>query len=266
MSDRVVRLTVAYDGTDFNGWQRQTGARSVQEAIEKALQTMHGHPVPVTGAGRTDSGVHATGQVADFTTDIASIPVDRFVQALNRLLPSDVRILEAEQAWDGFSARFDARLRRYKYYINYGSLQLPHLDRYAWRLFRKPDIRRLNRMASYLRGELDCTTFAAAGDPGVSMNRYLHNAVFYAEGNALVFEIAANAFLWKMVRSITGTLVELDAAGAPPEAMRDALLARDRSMAGTTAPARGLFLWNVEYYPQGGRPPEPALYDRQKDG
>ncbi|MBN2874414.1 MAG: tRNA pseudouridine(38-40) synthase TruA [Spirochaetales bacterium] len=255
MSDRVIRLVVAYDGTDFCGWQRQAGQRTVQESLETALRTMHGHPVPVVGAGRTDSGVHAVGQVAHFATDIASIPANRFEPALNRLMPPDVRVVRSADADPGFHARFDARLRRYKYYLRAGPVQLPHLDRYAWRLFRTPDARRLNRLAACLHGEIDCATFAAAGDKSVSTFRYLHHAAFYQEGDALVFEIAANAFLYRMVRSIVGTLVELDAEGAPPEAMRDVLLARDRNRAGTTAPARGLFLWNVEYdVPQSPTP------------
>ncbi len=248
MSDRVIKLVIAYDGTDFCGWQRQSGTRTVQESIESALETMHGHPVPIVGAGRTDSGVHAVGQVAHFTTDIARIPADRFEPALNRLMPRDVRIVRAEDASPDFHARFGARSRRYKYHIRVGPNQMPHLDRYAWRLFKRPDLARLNRLASCLHGELDCSTFASAQDPSQSRFRYLHHAVFHAEGDGLVFDIAANAFLWRMVRSIVGTLIELDAQGADDGAMRDLLKSGDRSRAGVTAPAHGLFLWNVEYY------------------
>ncbi len=248
MSDRVIKMTLAYDGTDFCGWQRQLGSRTVQEEIEKALATMHGHPVSIVGAGRTDSGVHASGQVAHFITDIASIPADRFEPALNRIMPRDVRIIRASDAHPDFHARFDARLRRYKYYLRCGTTQLPHLDRYAWRIFKRPDIGMLNRLASCLRGELDCDAFTAAKDPSQNRSRYLHHAAFYAEGDAIVFDIAANAFLWRMVRSLVGTLVELEASGASDSAMRDILESRDRSRVGATAPSRGLFLWNVAYY------------------
>lgn len=248
MSDRVVRMTVAYDGTDFCGWQRQPGSRTVQEEIEKALAAMHGHPVCIVGAGRTDSGVHASGQVAHFISDIASIPAGRFEPALNRIMPRDVRIVRASDAHPDFHARFDARLRRYKYYLRYGPTQTPHLDRYAWRIWKRPDIVRLNRLASCLRGELDCDAFAASKDPSKNRSRYIHHAVFYVEGEAIVFDIAANAFLWRMVRSLVGTLVELESSGAPDSAMRDILESRDRSRVGATAPSRGLFLWNVEYY------------------
>jgi tRNA pseudouridine38-40 synthase len=219
MTERVIRMTVAYDGTDYSGWQRQAGVRTVQEEIERALAKMHGHHVPIVGAGRTDSGVHAAGQVAHFVTDIARIPADRFEPALNKFLPRDIRIVKAADAHPDFHARFDARSRRYKYFFRIGRAQSPHLDRFAWRLFKQPDIVRLNRMASCLRGEIDCEAFTAAKDPSESRFRYLHHAVFYVEGDALVFDISANAFLWRMVRSLVGTLVELDANGATGNAL-----------------------------------------------
>lgn len=250
MSKRCIRMTVAYDGTDFSGWQRQAEQRSVQGEIESALATMHGHAVAVTAAGRTDAGVHAAGQVVHFHSDIASIPADKFKLALNKLMPRDVRIIDASEAQPGFHARFDARLRRYKYFIRFDCPPLPHLDRYAWRLAHRPDIRRLNRLSACLRGELDCTAFATAKDPHDNRFRYLHHAIFYMEGQSLVFDIAANAFLWHMVRSLTGTLVELDRKAAPDDALRRIIESKDRKYAGATAPANGLFLWQVEYYRQ----------------
>lgn len=244
---RKIKLVLAYDGTDFSGWQRQLGQRTVQEELEKAVEKMHGCPVAIMGAGRTDSGVHAVGQTAHFSSNIKSIPAERFEPALNSLLPKDIRIIKASEAGKNFHARFDARLRRYKYYIRYGKNQLPHLDRYAWRLFKKPDINRLNRMASCLHGELDCSAFASAQDKSHSRKRYIYHAAFYPEGDALVFDIAANAFLWRMVRSITGTLIELDDSKKDEREMKKILDSRDRSLAGATAPAKGLFLWSVLY-------------------
>ncbi|TFG84966.1 MAG: tRNA pseudouridine(38-40) synthase TruA [Spirochaetales bacterium] len=247
-NERTIRLTLAYDGTDFSGWQRQPRDRSVQEELEKALVKMHGHPVSVVGAGRTDSGVHAAGQVAHFFSDIASIPAERFTLALNKLMPADVRVLRAQEAHPDFHARYDARLRRYRYFMYASSRSLPARDRYAWRLSGRPDLKKLNRLASCLRGEVDCTAFAAAKDPSENRFRYLHHAVFHYEANAIVFDVAANAFLWRMVRSLVGTLIHLERAGAGDGAMRDILESGDRSLAGATAPARGLFLWNVDYY------------------
>lgn len=258
MSRRTIRLTLAYDGTEFSGWQRQLGRRSVQEELERALSIMHGRELGVQGAGRTDSGVHAAGQVAHFHSDIAGIPADRYAPALNKHLPRDVRILESAEAHPDFHARYDARLRRYKYYLYASSRSWPHRDRYAWRLPAAPDLRRLNRLASCLRGELDCTAFAAAKDPSEHRYRYLHHAAFYAEGDYLVFDVAANAFLWRMVRSLVGTLIELERSGAEDGAMRAILESGDRSLAGATAPARGLFLWNVEYYERRPADASPA--------
>ena len=208
---------------------------------------MHGHTVPLTGSGRTDSGVHAAGQVANFFTDIQSIPPDRFVPALNSLLSRDIRILDSREVDSSFHARFDARARTYRYFLYCGKHPLAHEMPYIWYLGRWPDIARLNRMASFLSGEIDCSTFTAAGDQSHTRSRYLYGAHFFPEGERLVFEISANAFLWKMVRSITGTLLWLEEKGLPPEEFSRILESRDRKQAGPTAPGNGLFLWDVRY-------------------
>lgn len=247
MSERGVKLVLAYDGSDFSGWQRQKDERSVQEEIEKALQRMHGHPVALAGSGRTDAGVHARGQVASFRTDIAGIPIPKFVPALNSLLPRDVRVLEAHEASPSFHARFDARLRVYRYFMAPGGMILPTRARYAWSLPHWPDLARLNAMAAILRGEKDYSAFCLPRDKSLSRFRYVHSASFSMDGEELVFEISANAFLWRMVRSLTGTMVSFDAKGLGAADFRRVLESRDRKLAGETAPAHGLFLWRVEY-------------------
>lgn len=253
---RNIKLRVSYDGTAFSGWQSQsgkaempgkTGGRTVQDALERALEKMHGHRVDVIGSGRTDSGVHAAGQVANFLTDIASIPAGRFIPALNSLLPRDVRVLDAAEVPASFHARFDARERTYRYFLYCGSRPLAHELPYIWHLGRWPDIMKLNRMASHLAGEIDCSTFTAAGDQSRTRSRYLFGAHFFPEGERLVFEISANAFLWKMVRSITGTLIDLDSRGADADDFTRILNSRERRNAGPTAPPEGLFLWDVRY-------------------
>lgn len=249
---RNIALTISYDGTNFLGWQKQNEkaagkGRTVQEDIERALEKMHGHPVALIGSGRTDSGVHAAGQVANFMTDIASIPPVRFIQALNSMLPHDVRILDSRKVSAAFHARFDARARTYRYFIHCGASPLAHEMPYVWHIGRWPDVERLNRMASCLYGEIDCTTFAAIGDASKTRFRYLYGASFFIDGNKLVFEISANAFLWKMVRSITGTLIELDMKNAEPREFARRLESKNRREAGATAPGNGLFLWNVRY-------------------
>ncbi|VBB41179.1 tRNA pseudouridine synthase A [uncultured Spirochaetota bacterium] len=251
MSTKAVQLVVAYDGTDFGGWQRQKNARSVQEELEKALQTIHGHPVKLTGAGRTDAGVHALGQVAGFFSDIPTIPVERFKVALNSLLPKDIRVMGASPAPGDFHARFDASLRRYRYFVLCGSRQDPFRNRYAWCISRQPALAKLNAMAEVLVGEHDFSAFASAGDSSLSRSRFVQESYFWYEGESLVYQVAANAFLWRMVRSLVGTMLFFEAkTSSQAEAsdlMRGILEGGDRKKAGPTAPPEGLFLWNVEY-------------------
>ena len=251
MTGRAIKLVISYDGTDYGGWQRQKNARSIQEELEKALASMHGHPVRLTGAGRTDAGVHAMGQVAGFFTDIASIPSGKFLPALNRLLPRDIRILQATDAPDGFHARFDASFRAYRYFIMPDGLQDAFSQRFAWCIGRQPSLSKLNAMASVLPGEHDFTSFSSAKDASPSKCRYLRDASFSTDGMNIVFHVSANAFLWRMVRSLVGTMLFLEPqASDSREAsamMRSILDARDRKKAGPTAPPFGLFLWNVEY-------------------
>ena len=246
---RTIKLLIAYDGTDFSGWQRQDGSnfRTVQGLIEGALAKMHGRPVALAGSGRTDAGVHAVAQAASFTTDIASIQAGRFVPALNGLLPKDVRIIGANEEKPGFHARFNARMRTYRYFFICGRQALPHESRYALQLWRHPRIDLLNAYCRLLPGERDCSVFAGAGDKSKSRLRYIYNAVFFAEGDRLVFEISANAFLWKMVRSLAGTFLHYEERGAPPDLLRDIIASADRSLAGPTLEPQGLFLWNVDY-------------------
>ncbi len=254
MTRRPIQLVVSYDGTDFAGWQRQKNARSVQEEIEKALEKMHGHPVRLTGAGRTDAGVHALGQVAGFFTDIASIPAEKFLLALNKLLPRDIRVLYAGDAPRDFHARFDASLRRYRYFFLCSSHQDAFSQRYAWCLSRQPSIGKLNAMASVIVGEHDFSAFASAKDISVSKSRFIQDSSFWFEGGKLVYQVSANAFLWRMVRSLVGTMIFFESKAATEadaaKLMLDILVSADRKEAGPTAPPYGLFLWNVEYGPR----------------
>jgi tRNA pseudouridine38-40 synthase len=251
---RNIRLLIAYDGTDFCGWQRQSGEaggfgrRSVQGTIEEALEKIHREKTPLTGAGRTDSGVHAAGQTANFYTPIGSIPAGRFVPALNGFLPRDVRILEARETRRDFHARFDAKSRTYRYHLICGRPALPQELRYGLFLRRRPRIRLLNDYGRLLLGERDCSLFAGPGDSSRSRFRYISRCGFFVQGDALIFEITANAFLWKMVRSILGTLLFLEERSLAPEALRDLLDRGDHRLAGPTLPGRGLSLWKVEYY------------------
>ena len=245
---RRIRLTVAYDGTDFSGWQIQSSARTVQGEMHRSLERMHGHPVRLEAAGRTDAGVHARGQVVSLTTDLDSIPVETLPRAINSFLPVDVRIMAAQQTAPEFHARFSARSRTYRYYLYPTEIGYPHLRRHCLLVRQAPDIDRLTGYADCLIGSRDYTTFAATGgDHGRSMTRRVLVASWYELGDFLVFEITANAFLWKMVRSIVGTMIDLEAAAAGRDEMEAIIAAADRRRAGPTAPARGLFLEHVGY-------------------
>lgn len=246
MATRNIRAVLSYDGTDFCGWQSQASGRTVQGAVESALERLHGERVAVRVAGRTDSGVHAAGQVVNFKSD-SSIPAERFVQAMNQHLPPDVRILKSEIVNDDFDARFDAKIRVYKYYFSGGIVRDPSRGRYSWFLPGAPDVVRLNRYASALVGTHDFSTFAAAGDTSNSRVREVFSAGFFVEGGRLVFKIAANAFLYRMVRSLVGTMIELERQGFGPVEMRRRLEARERGVCGQTAPPWGLFLHKVIY-------------------
>jgi len=255
---RNILLTISYDGTDFCGWQRQDkkgveAERTVQGEIEKALEKLHKQKVILYGSGRTDSGVHGLGQAANFYSPIESIPAENYVKALNAFLPQDVRILSACEKDEAFNARFSATSRVYHYFISTDVAVPANMTRYVWHVKNyEPDLERLNHFCKCLRGEIDCASFAASGDDSVSTSRYIDNARFFYQndiwGNKLlVFEIEANAFLWKMVRTITGTLINLDRDNKPLDSMEKILKAKDRKLAGVTAPSTGLFLYEIKF-------------------
>ena len=257
---RNILLTISYDGTDFCGWQRQDDAvsggeaeRTVQGEIEKALEKIHKEKTTLYGSGRTDSGVHAVGQAANFYSPVDSMPAENYVRALNAFLPSDVRIMAAREVPEDFSARKSATSRVYRYFISFGDTTASDNMRFTWLVKNyTPNLERLNKYCECLRGELDCSSFAASGDDSVSNNRYIDDAKFFMQkdrwGNdLLVFQIEANAFLWKMVRTLTGTLVNLDKTNAAEDSMKKILEAKDRKVAGITAPPTGLFLYEIKF-------------------
>jgi tRNA pseudouridine38-40 synthase len=245
---RNILLVISYDGTRFCGWQRQNSARTVQEEIERALCRLYGVPsCEIHGSGRTDSGVHAVGQAANFFSPIDSIPAEKYPRILNGMLPPDIRIHGAREVPRDFHARFGATSRTYRYFFRAASVPAAHESPFVWAIGKKPDIAALNAMSAFLSGEIDCSTFAASGDVSRSKSRYIEKAVFFPQGNNLVFEIRANAFLWKMVRSIAGTLIQAEREGKSAAYFKEILDSRERSRAGETAPPHGLFLWHVGF-------------------
>ncbi len=244
---RNIRLTLAYDGTDFLGWQIQPQGRTVQGVVMSALERMHKREVKVVAAGRTDTGVHADGQVINFASDIDSLDPGQFAVAINSYLPPDVRVVASRQADEGFHARYSARARHYRYvWTSSRTVGPTALRRVTW-LKHRPNIQRLNRLTRPLLGAHDFSSFTPPSEPSESRVREVVGASFFPMGDRLVFQISANAFLWRMVRSLAGTLIELDKMAAPPIEVAERLKACDHAAAGPSAPAKGLCLHRVEY-------------------
>jgi tRNA pseudouridine38-40 synthase len=240
------KLTLAYDGTDFVGWQRQAEGVSVQGLIEDALAGFGAGDVPVAGAGRTDAGVHARGQVASFTL-AAGIDPATLVRALNAKLPETVRAIDAEIAAPEFHARFDARAKTYRYRIANGPVLSPFERRYAWHVPRRIDVDAMADAARRLKGRHDFAAFQSAGSAVRSTEREVFAATLSMVDEFLVFDIQADGFLRHMVRAIVGTLLEVGCGRRGADSIDAVLASRDRSRAGRGAPPHGLFLMAVEY-------------------
>lgn len=244
---RRIALELAYDGTGFAGWQVQNNERTVQEELERGIEKVCRTKIRVTGSGRTDSGVHACGQICHFDTEDKGPPDEKFFLALNRHLPEDLRVLKSCRVEESFHARYKARKREYRYYLLRGQTASPFQRPYCYLRSSTAPIDKLNRYASLLVGTHDFSSFAAEKDENENKVRTVLSSAFYTEGPYTVFRITGRSFLWKMVRTIVGTVLELSDRGAEPEEIRQILYSKNRKSAGATAPARGLFLHRVEY-------------------
>lgn len=246
----VLKLVLAYDGTDFVGWQRQKAGRSVQAVVEAALEPLAGRPVTVVGAGRTDAGVHALAQVAHVVLERALDPA--VVQrALNATLPLDVRVTAASEAPPGFHARFGARRKVYRYTIREAPWVPPFEYRYVWHVTDPLDETAMRAAAASLVGRHDFSAFRSLGSRVQTTIRTVFRldvgAVGDEPGRRIVVDVEADGFLRHMVRTIVGTLVEVGLGRRSPEDVARVLASGDRARAGPTAPARGLMLVRVDY-------------------
>ncbi|MEA1911635.1 MAG: tRNA pseudouridine(38-40) synthase TruA [Spirochaetota bacterium] len=246
MNSKRLMIVLSYAGTKFYGWQIQNKGRTVQGVLEVALARMHKHPVRVNAAGRTDSGVHAHGQVCHFDTDL-NIPENRYSKAINSFLPDDIEILKSVYVNSSFHARFSAKRRVYKYYLAESTGYTVFNKQFCTMVRNMPEIEIMNGCAGLLEGIHDFTTFTSAGDKNESKIREIYSAVFYLEGDSIVFKIEGSAFLWKMVRSVVGTILKYSSSNSGESGFLSALESKDRSLAGTTAPAKGLFFHKVYY-------------------
>lgn len=241
-----IKLTVEYDGTDYCGWQIQPTGKTVQGVLEKAISTLLGRATRITGSGRTDAGVHALGQVANFISDKELRPY-RVQRALNALTPEDVTIKTVEIMPDSFDARRQGRSRIYEYRILNRSSPSPFHLRYAWHVHEPLETAAMRQAITCLNGEHDFSSFRGAGCDAAHPVRTIYASSINRSGDLIVFTIEATAFLRHMVRNLVGTLVEVGRQQRSPQSFAALLDARDRTQAGMKAPAQGLFLMEVKY-------------------
>jgi tRNA pseudouridine38-40 synthase len=241
-----VKLTIEYDGTNYHGWQTQPNGKTIQGVLERALAVFFGVPVRIIGSGRTDAGVHALGQVANFRIEK---PIDRhrLLRGLNALTPRDVTVKDAEQVPDTFDARRDGRSRTYQYNILNRPMASPFYFNRAWHVHAPLDVEAMRAAIPCLLGEHDFSSFRGAGCEAEHPVRRVYETALEKNGELLIYRIEASAFLRHMVRNIVGTLVEVGEGRRSACSLAQILAARDRTRAGITAPAQGLYLMAVKY-------------------
>jgi tRNA pseudouridine38-40 synthase len=248
---RNLKLILSYDGTDFAGWQVQPDAATIQGTLGSAIGRITGEKVLPQGSGRTDAGVHALAQVATFTSQ-SPVPTANFVKALNDSLPAAIRVLSVEEAAADFHARHSAKAKTYRYRIYRGAICPPFLARYVWHYPFPLDEGAMARAAALVEGEHDFTSFAAV-DPERGKDIPVSNVrrIFYSswdqEGDECVYTVNGSGFLHHMVRNLVGTFILVGKGTSRPDDISQIIDARNRSAAGATAPANGLYLVNVEY-------------------
>jgi tRNA pseudouridine38-40 synthase len=245
MSIRNIKLVIHYDGTNYHGWASQPETATVQGTIEEVIEKLTGQPVKVYGSSRTDAGVHALGQVANFRIN-SPVPTENFSNALNNLLPQDITIADVCEMPDDFEAISDTVEKRYDYLINTTPIR-PVLARNQWHRPGTLDIGKMHQAAQKLVGKKDFKSFASAADQRESSVRTITLCQVEQEGDVIKISVAADGFLYNMVRNIVGTLVEVGRGRWEPEIIDTILEAKDRNAAGPIAPASGLCLMEIFY-------------------
>ena len=240
-------LTVAYNGKNYCGYQKQKNGISIQEKLTEASECLFGEGVNITGCSRTDSGVHARGFKATLECRQTSITVDKIPTALNTVLPDDIAVLDAEVVSDTFHPRYDVKSKEYRYIIHDGKVRDPFLSGRAYHYPKTLDHNVMNEAASCFVGEHDFASFMASGSKIVDTVRTVYSCNVTREGDMITVSITGNGFLYNMVRIIVGTLISVSDGKIKPNEITSIISAKDRSRAGSTAPAHGLYLYDVKY-------------------
>ncbi len=248
-----IKLVVAYDGTNYQGWQIQRNGETIESMLNRALQSLTGEPIRVMGASRTDSGVHALGNVAVFDTE-ARMPGDKFSYALNQRLPEDIRIQASCEVPRDFHPRYQETVKTYEYRILNREFPLPSCRLNTYFTYYTLDVDRMCQAAAFLTGEHDFKSFCAAGAQVKTTIRTIYDLQIRKDEDLLTIRITGNGFLYNMVRIIAGTLMKVGTGEWEPEYIEEILKAKDRRKAGPTAPAKGLTLLEIRFLGEKSAP------------
>ena len=241
-----IKLTIEYDGKDFNGWQKQPNKLNIQGEIERAIKDITGEEVELIASGRTDAGVHALAQIANFKTN-SKIPTEKIPIALNTKLKRSVRIIGAEEVEERFHSRYNCKKKTYRYVINNSENGTAIYRNLEYNFSEKLDEQKMNQAIQYFVGEHDFKGFKASGTSSKSSVRTVYSGKVERLGNKINIEITGNGFLYNMVRIIAGTLIEVGLGKIEPQDIADIIESGDRKRAGKTLPPQGLYLVSVEY-------------------
>lgn len=243
---RNIKLTIEYDGKEYNGWQKQPNKLNIQGEIEKAIQNVMGKQVELIGSGRTDAGVHALGQVANFKID-SDFPIEKMVIAINSQLKKSIRIKSVEEVDENFHSRYNCHSKTYMYVIDNSKMGTAIYRNLTCHIPQPLNVESMKIAATYLVGEHDFASFKSSGTSSKSSVRTIYKAEVLKEQEKVIIKLAGNGFLYNMVRIISGTLVEVGLGNIEAQEMEKIIQAKDRKKAGKTLPAQGLFLLNVDY-------------------
>ena len=243
---RNIKLTIEYDGKDFKGWQKQPNKPNIQGEIERAIYNITKEEVDLIGSGRTDAGVHALGQVANFKTN-SNIPIEKLALAINSKLKKSIIIKKAEEVDERFHSRYNAKHKTYRYIINNSPCGTAIYRNLEYCFPIKLDVAKMQEAAKYFEGEHDFKAFKSSGTSAKNSVRTIYNASVKQEGEKIIIELTGNGFLYNMVRIISGTLLDVGLQKIKPEEIKNIIEEKDRQKAGKTLPAHGLYLVEVKY-------------------